>query len=254
MILYRPRAAPGGIETIARKTGLLSGKRGDSDVLTRKRSISAVRLTAADRCETEPVSGLPRSQLLLRRWRIVGQAEVPRQGGRNEQPGIGHQAAVVEGDLDPVGVVAPLLFWDRFFAATWRLSLLTSVRSSSNTSNTTESKGRHVFRSALKASSSCSTAATKSSPRGLRKGARGSSRTWSARAPRAARTTRETYQVVAALHRAPSFPISLPSLTRCKPEKRGYIDQQPQPVARPAGSLTDNGAHPSIDPPFPACL
>ena len=28
-----------------------------------------------------------------------GQAEVPRQGGRKEQPGIGHQAAVVEGDL-----------------------------------------------------------------------------------------------------------------------------------------------------------
>ena len=36
----------------------------------------------------------------------LGQAEVPRQGGRKEQPGIGHQAAVVEGDLDPVGVVA----------------------------------------------------------------------------------------------------------------------------------------------------
>ena len=35
-----------------------------------------------------------------------GQAEVPHQGGRKEQPGIGHQAAVVEGDLDPVGVVA----------------------------------------------------------------------------------------------------------------------------------------------------
>ena len=34
-----------------------------------------------------------------------GQAEVPRQGGRKEQPGIGHQAAVVEGDLDAVGVV-----------------------------------------------------------------------------------------------------------------------------------------------------
>ena len=35
-----------------------------------------------------------------------GQAEVPCQGGRKEQPGIGHQAAVVEGDLDLVGVVA----------------------------------------------------------------------------------------------------------------------------------------------------
>ena len=28
-----------------------------------------------------------------------GQAEVPRQGGRKEQPGIGHQAAVVEGPI-----------------------------------------------------------------------------------------------------------------------------------------------------------
>ena len=36
----------------------------------------------------------------------LGQAQVPGQGGRKDQPGIGHQAAVVEGDLDPVGVVA----------------------------------------------------------------------------------------------------------------------------------------------------
>ena len=34
------------------------------------------------------------------------QAQVPGEGGRQEQAGIGHQAAVVEGDLDPVGVVA----------------------------------------------------------------------------------------------------------------------------------------------------
>ena len=39
-----------------------------------------------------------------------GQAEVPGEGGRKEQPGIGHQAAVVEGDLDPVGVVASIQF------------------------------------------------------------------------------------------------------------------------------------------------
>ena len=32
------------------------------------------------------------------------QAQMPGEGGRQEQPGIGHQAAVVEGDLDPVGV------------------------------------------------------------------------------------------------------------------------------------------------------
>ena len=34
------------------------------------------------------------------------QAQMPGEGGRQEQTGIGHQAAVVEGDLDPVGVVA----------------------------------------------------------------------------------------------------------------------------------------------------
>ena len=34
-----------------------------------------------------------------------GQAEMPGQGGGKEQPGIGHQAAVVEGDTDAVGVV-----------------------------------------------------------------------------------------------------------------------------------------------------
>ena len=35
-----------------------------------------------------------------------GQAEMPGQGGGKEQPGIGHQAAVVEGDTNAVGVVA----------------------------------------------------------------------------------------------------------------------------------------------------
>ena len=34
------------------------------------------------------------------------QAQVSGEGGRKEQTGIGHQSAVVEGDLDPVGVVA----------------------------------------------------------------------------------------------------------------------------------------------------
>ena len=36
----------------------------------------------------------------------LGQAQAPGQGGRKDQPGIGHQAVIVEGDLDPVGVVA----------------------------------------------------------------------------------------------------------------------------------------------------
>ena len=35
-----------------------------------------------------------------------GQAELPGQGGRKDQPGIGHQTRIVEGDLYPVGVVA----------------------------------------------------------------------------------------------------------------------------------------------------
>ena len=34
------------------------------------------------------------------------QAHMLGQGGRKEQTGIGHQSVVVEGDLDPVGVVA----------------------------------------------------------------------------------------------------------------------------------------------------
>ncbi len=36
----------------------------------------------------------------------LGQAKAQGEGGGKDQPGIGHQAAVVEGDLDPVGVVA----------------------------------------------------------------------------------------------------------------------------------------------------
>ena len=34
------------------------------------------------------------------------QAQAPGQGGRKDQPGIGHQAVIVEGDADAVGVVA----------------------------------------------------------------------------------------------------------------------------------------------------
>ena len=36
----------------------------------------------------------------------LGQSQVQGQGGRQEQPGIGHQAVVVKGDVDAVGVVA----------------------------------------------------------------------------------------------------------------------------------------------------
>ena len=36
----------------------------------------------------------------------LGQAQAPGEGGRKDQPGIGHQAVVVEGDLDTVGMVS----------------------------------------------------------------------------------------------------------------------------------------------------
>ena len=35
-----------------------------------------------------------------------GQAQAQGEGGRQDQPGIGHQAVIVEGDTDAVGVVA----------------------------------------------------------------------------------------------------------------------------------------------------
>ena len=35
----------------------------------------------------------------------LGQAQAPGQGGRKDQTGIGHQAVIVEGDLDAVGMV-----------------------------------------------------------------------------------------------------------------------------------------------------
>ena len=33
------------------------------------------------------------------------QAQVPGEGGRQEQAGIGHQAVVIKDDTDPVGIV-----------------------------------------------------------------------------------------------------------------------------------------------------
>ena len=36
----------------------------------------------------------------------LGEAKAQGEGGRKDQPGIGHQAVVVEGDADAVGVVA----------------------------------------------------------------------------------------------------------------------------------------------------
>ena len=50
-----------------------------------------------------PPRGVTQTQALLHQ---LGKAEVVGQGGGKEQPGVGHQAVVVEGDLDTVGVVA----------------------------------------------------------------------------------------------------------------------------------------------------
>ena len=38
--------------------------------------------------------------------RGIAQAQVQGQGGREDQPGVGHQAVVVEGDTDAVRMVA----------------------------------------------------------------------------------------------------------------------------------------------------
>ena len=50
-----------------------------------------------------PARRFAQVQVLLYQLR---KAEVPGQGGREEQPSVGHQAGVVEGDTDAVGVVA----------------------------------------------------------------------------------------------------------------------------------------------------
>ena len=53
----------------------------------------------------------------------LGQAQAPGQGGRKDQPGIGHQAVVVEGDLDAVGMVR----WQHLLGAPFLGSVLGSV-------------------------------------------------------------------------------------------------------------------------------
>ena len=50
-----------------------------------------------------PARRFAQVQVLLYQF---GQAQVPGQGGRKEQPSVGHQAVVVEGDTDAVGVAA----------------------------------------------------------------------------------------------------------------------------------------------------
>ena len=47
------------------------------------------------------------------------QAQVPGEGGRQEQAGIGHQAAVVKGDADAVGIV----LWQHLVSWFWRVKI-----------------------------------------------------------------------------------------------------------------------------------
>ena len=58
------------------------------------------------RCEPDEVKSRLNCAIPRVASRLSGQAQAPGQGGRKDQPGIGHQAVVVEGDADAVGVVA----------------------------------------------------------------------------------------------------------------------------------------------------
>ena len=58
------------------------------------------------RCEPDEVKSRLNCAIPPVASRLSVQAQAPGQGGRKDQPGIGHQAVVVEGDADAVGVVA----------------------------------------------------------------------------------------------------------------------------------------------------
>ena len=86
----------------------------------RARAVPPVRNTSAAAMQSPPASADATSVIILspvfarpvRAAKVemvvdqLGQAQAPGQGGRKDQPGIGHQAVVVEGDADAVGVVA----------------------------------------------------------------------------------------------------------------------------------------------------
>ena len=97
----------------------------------RARAVPPVRNTSASSMQSPPASAeatrvIILSPVLARGAAKVemvvdqfGQAQAPGQGGRKDQPGIGHQAVIVEGDADAIGVVRGsiywvLLFWGRF--------------------------------------------------------------------------------------------------------------------------------------------
>ena len=86
----------------------------------RARAVPPVRNTSASSMQSPPASAdANQGHHLVARVRPArgaaqvemvvdqfGQAQAPGQGGRKDQPGIGHQAVIVEGDADAIGVVA----------------------------------------------------------------------------------------------------------------------------------------------------
>ena len=91
---------------------LPSRKRGVDGALTtlpRAQAAPPARNTSASSIQSRPASSSCRRCSPApghRLGRGVAGTRWPRQGGRKDQPRIGHQAVVVEGDLSPVGVVA----------------------------------------------------------------------------------------------------------------------------------------------------
>ena len=86
----------------------------------RARAVPPVRNTSASSMQSPPASadanqghhlvarvrparGAAKVEMVVDQF---GQAQAPGQGGRKDQPGIGHQAVIVEGDADAIGVVA----------------------------------------------------------------------------------------------------------------------------------------------------
>ena len=94
------------------------GRRLDYAAESAGRPAGAQRVGVVDAVAARQRRGHQSRNLIARigsAWRIaevevpvnqLGQTQVQGQGGRKEQASIGHQAVVVEGDLDPVGVVA----------------------------------------------------------------------------------------------------------------------------------------------------
>ena len=86
----------------------------------RAQAVLPVRNASASSMQSPPASAEATSVEILiagigSAWRIaqvqapvnqLGQTQVQGEGGRKDQPGIGHQAMIVEGDADAVGLVA----------------------------------------------------------------------------------------------------------------------------------------------------